>query len=115
MLLFGVGSLVNIGLKTFIFTKADLDLYTEPITLGYYLEPREQMEAIQKCEIAETDKEIISQWLVNYEKNKDIDVRIIERQEDASDAIAKIIVGFPVYLYHWGVITRDRKRREKNV
>tara|TARA_B100001964_G_C13724203_1_gene375941 strand:- start:12 stop:419 length:408 start_codon:yes stop_codon:yes gene_type:complete len=115
MLLFGVGSLVNIGLKTFIFTKADLDLYTEPITLGYYLEPREQMEAIQKCEIAETDKEIISQWLVNYEKNKDIDVRIIERQEDASDAIAKIIVGFPVYLYHWGVITRDRKRRKDNV
>ena len=49
------------------------------------------------------------------EKNIDIDRRIIERQEDASDAIAKIIVGFPVYLYHWSVITRDRKRRKDDI
>ena len=114
VLLFGIGSLVNLGLKTFIFTKADLDLYKEPIHLGYSMTPDEQMIAIQRCELSEEDKESISKWLREYEEDNDIDMRIVRRQEDASRAIAQIIVGFPVYLYHWGVIVRDRKRKENN-
>lgn len=112
VLLFGIGSLVNLGLKTFIFTKADLELYREPITLGYSMTPNEQMLAIQRCELSEEDKEIISKWLKEYKEDKDIDMRIVRRQEDASRAISQILVGLPVYLYHWGVIVRDRRRKK---
>ena len=115
VLLLGVGSLVDLGLKTFIFTKADLDLYETPIHLKYELEPQEQLLVLQKCELNEDDKEIISSYLANYKAKEDIDERVVRRQEDASDAISKIIVGLPVYLYHWSVITRDRRRRKDNV
>ena len=112
------GRLVNSPeptLKTFIFTKADLDLYESPINLKYELEPKEQLLALQKCELNEDDQEIISNYLADYKAKEDIDRRVVRRQEDASDAISKIIVGLPVYLYHWSVITRDRRRRKDNV
>jgi len=112
VLLFGIGSLINLGLKTFIFTKADIDLYKEPIHLGYSMTLDEQMLAIRECELSEEDKEAISKWLREYEED-DIDMRIVRRQEDASRSISQILVGLPVYLYHWGVIVRDR-RKEKN-
>ena len=73
--------------------------------------PDEQMIAIQRCELSEEDKEAISKWLREYEEDSDIDMRIVRRQEDASRAIAQIIVGLPVYLYHRGVIIKDRRRQ----
>ena len=112
VLLLGVGSLVDLGLKTFIFTKADLDLYESPINLKYELEPKEQLLALQKCELNEDDQEIISNYLADYKAKEDIDRRVVRRQEDAADAISKIIVGLPVYLYHWAVIIRDRRRKD---
>ena len=112
VLLFGLGSLVDLGLKTFIFTKADLDLYESPIHLKYELEPKEQLLALQKCELNEDDQEIISNYLADYRAKEDIDRRVVRRQEDAANAISKIIVGLPVYLYHWAVITKDRRRKD---
>ena len=34
------------------------------------------------------------------------------REREAANALAMIIVGFPVYLYHWKVLQRDHEKLE---
>jgi len=31
------------------------------------------------------------------------------REREAAEAIAMIVVGFPLYLYHWSLIQKEKK------
>ena len=125
MLVIGCSMIINLGLKTWIFTKADLqDNYIgRPATL-YLKDPDLQsVEELKicsdKCELTKTQKEQINNWLVDYkswqekEKNQDPNEFIIRnRQRQASTAISLILIGFPLWIFHWFTIKKDVKQQK---
>ena len=110
----GAVSILNLGLKTFIFTQADRDYYIERPNALYLNRDLEQAEAIKNCEsLTAEDQEMIQNWLVDYqawkEKSEKVDYPRSNRERSAAQAIAMILVGFPIYLFHWTRIKKDRK------
>lgn len=83
LVLVGSGSLVNLGLKTYVFTKADY-----PCATVY---PAREPDTTACLEQRESDK-----------------------QRQAADSLAQIIIGAPVFLYFYSV-TRKVNELEMGV
>lgn len=87
IVVFGSIGLVNLGLKTYLFTDADYYEVTPVINeKGQPTISVEEETARQKREVAR------------------------QRQRQMAESVASIIVGLPVYLYHWNTIQREKKR-----
>lgn len=98
LLTIGVARLVTLGLKTYIFTQADV----------YYVYPQSRpvKPAVEGQEAAKEVTEPTQKEIADYEKKQ----RTSNRQREAAESLGFIIVGLPLYLYHWSVIQRDKKR-----
>jgi len=106
---------IDMGLKVFVFTKAEQEersMYKQP-PMPYALE---KVEAIAEAEPAENqlnESELtrVRQWLAEYqawEKNYgQIDPVVSRRHRDSSINLAFMIVGLPLYFYHWSVIKKE--------
>lgn len=124
VLVIGVGRLVDLGLKVFVFKYADsgYDYKYEsrpvPLVMDNELSKIEEIKACgETCNLTESQLTAIDSWLDDYAEGKakqssepEVDYRRQSRERQASGAISQIIVGLPLYLYHWTVIKRDRKR-----
>lgn len=85
LLLIGAVGLINLGLKAWVFTKADL----------YYAYPMPVAAPDAKESNLESDPKAMEE----YQKNE----LTSRRQREAANAIAMIIVGTPLFLYHWNI------------
>ena len=85
ILVIGGISLVNLGIKTFIFK--DADIY--PIYVDETL-PKE--------------KQIVDQATQEKRQNEEA---MHQKQRELSNAIAMLAVGTPLYLYHWKKIQKE--------
>ncbi|MFH1610643.1 MAG: hypothetical protein ABIA91_02020 [Patescibacteria group bacterium] len=125
MLIIGTSMIINLGLKALIFTQADQqDRYANRPAQVYLQDP--DMKTVEQlkvcgdtCELTPEQRERIDDWLVDYqewqdsEKNLDSDRYILRnRQRQASTAISLILVGLPLWLFHWFTIKRDLRRKE---
>lgn len=81
----GTIQLVDLALKVYLFKGADTYEYARPLPV-------------------EGEKTI------DYEEEKGIMQRETQRQRQrqASTAIAMLIVGFPLYKYHWKLIKKEK-------
>lgn len=100
LVIIGCVNLVNLALKAYVFTAAD-QYYTYPIAAP-----------------ASVDKSVNTTTTVPASPS-DAQMKAYQdmqttssRENTAASAIAMIIVGIPLYYYHWRVIQRDK---EKNV
>lgn len=119
LVLLTIGSVrfVDMALKAFVFTRADEEqrtMYKQPSM--YY--PIEKVEGLQTEEgLTEDEKSTIKMWLEDYKSWKESSLKIdyvtSQRHRDASNNLALILVGLPLYLYHWGVIKRELRKQEK--
>ncbi len=61
------------------------------------------------------EKAAIKRWLADYEaweeRSGEVDPVTARRHRDASTNLALILAGLPLYIYHWGVIRREAKKR----
>ncbi|MBU4482375.1 hypothetical protein KKC16_02930 [Patescibacteria group bacterium] len=127
MLVIGASMIINLGLKTWIFTKADMqDNYMSRPAPMYLKDPDlqsvEELEVCaEKCELTVMQKEQINNWLVDYnewqntEKNQDPNEFIIRnRQRQASTAVSLILIGLPLWLFHWVTIKKDVRSKKEN-
>lgn len=96
--------LVGLGLKTFIFTKADV-YYEYPMARPIKTPPIIE-EGQQTTEFEQPTKEEVEEY---QQKQKSSN-----RQREAADSLAMIIVGLPLYLYHWRLIKKDKEENETN-
>ena len=78
----GTVKLVDLGLRAFIFKSADIERYRPA--------PLEEGKTVDE----EAQKKILEE---NAKSS---------RQRDASNAISMIVVGFPLYLYHWRLVQK---------
>jgi len=114
---------IDMGLKAFIFKQADAperllqkfscqNVFYAPV-------PIEKLAASQTDSGFSADEQAtIKTFLDNYQKCQKEGVNInyvtSQRQKDASSSLAMILVGLPLYLYHWRVISKETKKRESS-
>lgn len=114
---------VDMGLKAFVFIKADEEqrIYfrqapfptvpLEKITVRKDDGTLEQKEG--GITLTREEKTAITVWLENYNKwekqRAEIDPVTSRRHRDASMNLAFILIGLPLYLYHWSVIKKEAK------
>jgi len=109
---------VDMGLKAFIFTKAEEEqslIYRQPPLL-YSIEKVEELQSEEA--LSEEEKIAVKQWLVDYKdwQERSLKINYIDsrRQRDASSNLSMILIGLPLYLYHWEIIKKEVKKQEKN-
>lgn len=89
IIVIGSVNMVNLGFKTFIFKDADrYEIY--PVSISPKVEGEPQISIEEQT--ARQDRDLARQ-----------------RQRDFSNAVAMIIVGTPLYLYHWKTIQKESK------
>jgi hypothetical protein len=123
MVTIGAAKIIDIGLKTYIFTKADVKT-----TTPYYSAPRmvddvkkveKMIENKDKLQLTNEQVKSLNQWITDYEKWKKeqetetVDYITRNRHREVSEALSLMLVGLPLYIYHWGVIKRDIKNKKK--
>ena len=114
----GLIGLFDMGLKAFIFTQADKDMYSQPScypTAYDKLSQAQPAEQGDKVCLTEGEKESIDQWVASYkawqEENSKIDWTTVRRQQEAARDLAMIFIGLPLYVFHWRIIRKELKNK----
>ena len=126
LLIIGGVRFVEMGLKAFVFTKAEQEqrvLYQTPPYPSLSLEKiaKVENEKIEEKEgeitLSQEEKARINQWIADYkdwkERRSKIDPVTARRHRDASLNLALILIGLPLYLYHWRIIKKETKNRKE--
>ena len=122
----GAIGLLNLGLKVFVFTQADKDMYSgyqscAPEAINKFPSPAVQpatttATSSQVCLTAQ-EKADMDQWIASYkdlqEQNKNVDPLTARRQRDLATNLAMIIIGLPLYIFHWATIKRELKNEKE--
>lgn len=94
LVLIGGVQIINLGLKTWVLTKADDQYYGGPC---YSRTTAPLKDGEQPAELSDEECEA--------QRNEE---RTARRQNQAANSIAFIIVGVPVWLYHWNKVKNER-------
>ena len=95
LVVIGCVQLVNLGLKTYVFTAAD-QYYSYPVAAPV---PTADKNVTSTVPAQPTDAEMKA-----YQDRQTAS----QRESTAANALAMIIIGVPLYLYHWRVIKQDK-------
>jgi len=114
---------VNMGLKAFVFTKSEeeekLIRQQPPVPYSVPKIEKIQQEIGEEKEayFSEEEKADIEYWLADYndwkERRSKINPVTTRRHRDASLNLSLILIGLPLYLYHWQTIKRETKNKER--
>ncbi|MBU3918333.1 hypothetical protein KKC63_00255 [Patescibacteria group bacterium] len=115
----GAVNFLNMGLKAFVFTKADQNMeinFERPISSPL---PVEKMEEFgEGSELSEEELALVQDWLEEYKiwqtESGKINYLVSDRHRSASINLSLILIGIPLYLYYWATIKREMKK-EKTV
>ena len=123
LLIIGGVNFLNMGLKAFIFTQAEEEqrlLYKQmpiPFSVSRIEGFEEKIETGEEVCLSEEEKISIENWLADYDNWKEsrlkIDPVTARRHRDASLNLSLILIGLPLYLYHWQIIKRETESKEK--
>jgi hypothetical protein len=102
LIVIGTVRLVDLGLKAWVFTKADQ-------VIAYPEYPRiAKPGAETEGELTPAEQEKYKQEQMEYQERE----RESRRQRTAANSIALLIVGVPLFGYHWRVIQRAKEERK---
>ncbi len=105
LIVIGTVRLIDLGLKTWIFTKADrVVVYPE---YPRAIKPGVDSAATETELTPEQQEKYKQEQLVYQEKERES-----RRQRTAANSIALMIVGVPLFAYHWRVIQRAKEERK---
>ncbi len=113
LLISGAVRFIDMGLKMYIFTKAEEPERIQQKYYGYQPPmPVAELEKYQESkELTKEEIIILKDYLANYknwqEEQGKIDYLTSKRQREASNNLAMILVGLPLYLYHWRLIRKE--------
>ncbi len=110
---------LDMGMKMFIFTKADVNLYEYYPPYPSVAPERvidEDDSVREMVMLTEIEKEVLQNWISDYsewkKRSAEYDPLSSRRQSEASSSLAMIFVGLPLYLYHWRIIKKDAESKE---
>jgi hypothetical protein len=109
--------LLDLALKAFVFRAAEQEErlgYMQP-PMPYALDRVERLQSTDSAAFTADERIAVRQWLAEYDRwetqRARLDPIAARRQRDASSSLAMLIIGLPLYLYHWGLIRREGRRR----
>jgi len=109
LIVIGGVNFIDMALKAYVFTQAEQDSYYKAPSMPYNLEVVESLKDNES--LTEEEKAIVERWFSNYEEweeqNEKVDPLTSRRHEKASRNLALILIGLPLYLYHWKIIRRE--------
>jgi hypothetical protein len=116
LIIIGSVRFLDMALKTFVFKQADEDMRINYMMPSSYI-TKEVGDKVgtEAKEVSLTQDEVnqINQCVSSYDNWKEtrgsVDPIAAQKQRDASISLAMMLVGLPLYLYHWGVIKKDKK------
>lgn len=88
LVVIGLVKLLDLGMKMYVFRQAD--------NYAYPLTPPEKINAPGATMTAQEKEAFAKEQLDGQRKNQES-----QRQSTASNSLAMIIVGAPLFLYHW--------------
>ncbi len=98
MMVVAVGDIIQIGLKKYIFTKADQDMYYPTMTCSPPVPTADKTSPAVKpedCAKQQAD-----------EQKRSLDAREAQRQRDLVRDISFIVVSLPLFAFHWSLVRR---------
>jgi hypothetical protein len=109
-LMFGAVDLLSAGLKTYVFTAADVPSYLETCDTTDMRFPVEEFS-----DAAATDKE--GEYIASCESRNEQSIERYHQQkaESAVQSLSMILVSLPLFLLHFRVVYRDWKNEGKPV
>ncbi|MCD6270682.1 hypothetical protein J7J23_02825 [bacterium] len=124
----GLVKLIDLGLKNFIFKKADQPTYklAPPLPVigqNGAIGPSDFEKIAKSCSsstsLSKEQQKFLVEWISDYKEWKEgnlssEEIKSIKNQSTASFAFSLIIVGLPLYLYHWAIIKREIKEAKEN-
>lgn len=93
----GAIMLLNMALKTWVFTKADQDYYYNPCESRKIESTAPGMPTTTPCTAEET---------AEYDRQED-ERRSAQKQRDAAQALAMILVAAPIWWGHWRLAKQE--------
>ncbi|MCR4322498.1 MAG: hypothetical protein NUV61_00210 [Candidatus Azambacteria bacterium] len=109
---------VDMGLKAWVFTRADEEqrMWQKQPPMPMVAEKRIEgaVQSTTSKEVVFTDEEktAMQEWLASYAnwktQQEKFDPITSQRQREAAGALSFILVGLPLYFYHWRVIKREK-------
>lgn len=116
LLIIGSVGFLNMGLKAFVFTAAENEerlWRMEPPM--YYERSIDEVESLKASEnLSEEQLESVDMWLEDYERwqqmQDDVDPVIASRHRNAAMDLALLLVGLPLFLFHWLTIRKENKK-----
>lgn len=90
MIVVAAVGLINLGLKQWVFTKADSDFY--------YIPRVECLAEDESCDPKSIDQE---------ELQRQEDQRSAQKQRDAAQDIAMLLVATPVFVFHFRLARKE--------
>ncbi len=113
LIIIGTVGFINLGLQLTFFKEAleyRYGVYQPPYP--YWLDSVKLDEAIEKIELTEEQQKTLLQWQTEFkryqEKSKSLGY-LPYVADSFTRNLAMLIVGIPVYLYHWGLIKKEHK------
>lgn len=122
LVVIGGVQLVDMGLRAWVFTQADEEqrIWQKQPPMPVITEKRVET-AVKEGKIenlTEDEKMAMEQWLASYgtwkQQQETFDPVTSQRHRDAASALSFILVGLPLYLYHWRVIKREKAELANN-
>ena len=101
LIVIGCVRLIDLGLRMYVFTKAD-QVLSYPVPRGALVGPDGKEQSIT----AEQDAKAQEEQKKFEEQNREA-----QRQRTAANSLATIIVGVPLFAYHWRIIKKDKQMR----
>lgn len=102
------------GLKIYVFTEAERDKNYERIMLApCSIEPERLIKSEESLtdDLTEEEMTALKVWLAKYQEQEDIDYVKVNRHQDAATNLSFILVGLPLYLYHWHIIKKEKEEK----
>ncbi|MEK7160599.1 MAG: hypothetical protein AAB724_01080 [Patescibacteria group bacterium] len=116
MIIAGV-QLINLALRVYVFTQIDRqDTYYQKMPPCSVIAP-EKLTAINQetsaVQLTAEEKASLASWQASYKawqkEQESYDPITASRQRTAAQCLAMLVVGLPLFAYHWQVIRKEAK------
>ena len=112
LVIIGSVNFLNMGLKAFVFTKAEERMeidFARPLSAPLSVDKMEELG--KGSELSEEELALVQDWLKEYKEwqteSGKINYLVSNRHRSASINLSLILIGIPLYLYHWVTIKRE--------
>lgn len=93
MVIFSVANMINIALKTWVFTKADMDYYELSCQMLYPTDVK--APSPDECEKQKEEN-----------RKQQENMKVAQKQRDLVRDISMILVGIPLFAIHWRIVRK---------